>query len=123
MKKSSFVALVLGTVSGVLFALGMCMVLIPEWYAARPGTVFGVLGLALALVTLAVWRRMEHKAPIRVSGKMVLCVLVGIAGALGLGIGMCFSMLWGKMAVGIVLGLAGIAALIALIPLTKGLGD
>ena len=89
----------------------------------RPGTVFGVLGLALALVTLAVWRRMEHKAPIRVSGKMVLCVLVGIAGALGLGIGMCFSMLWDKMAVGIVLGLAGIAALIALIPLTKGLGD
>ena len=84
---------------------------------------FGVLGLALALVTLAVWRRMEHKAPIRVSGKMVLCVLVGIAGALGLGIGMCFSMLWGKMAIGIVLGLAGIAALIALIPLTKGIGD
>ncbi len=25
MKKSSFVALILGTVSGVLFALGMCM--------------------------------------------------------------------------------------------------
>ena len=29
MKKSSFVAMVLGTVGGVLFALGMCMALIP----------------------------------------------------------------------------------------------
>ena len=27
MKKSSYVALVLGTVSGVLFSLGMCMLL------------------------------------------------------------------------------------------------
>ncbi len=30
MKKSSFVAMVLGTISGVMFALGMCMALIPE---------------------------------------------------------------------------------------------
>lgn len=30
MKKSSFVAMMLGTVSVVLFALGMCMALIPE---------------------------------------------------------------------------------------------
>ena len=31
MKKSSFVALVLGTIGGVFFALGMCMALLPEW--------------------------------------------------------------------------------------------
>ena len=31
MKKSSFVAMLMGTISGVLFALGMCMALIPEW--------------------------------------------------------------------------------------------
>lgn len=31
MKKSNFVALVLGTISGVFFALGMCMALLPEW--------------------------------------------------------------------------------------------
>ncbi len=30
MKKSTFVAMLLGTVSGVLFALGMCMALIPD---------------------------------------------------------------------------------------------
>ena len=40
MKKSSFVAMVLGTVSAVLFALGMCMALIPEWDAFQAGHYF-----------------------------------------------------------------------------------
>lgn len=33
MKKSNFVAMILGTIGGILFALGMCMTLIPEWNA------------------------------------------------------------------------------------------
>ena len=58
MKKSSFAAMVLGTVSGILFALGMCMALIPEWGAFTPGIVFGCIGLLMALITLLVWRKM-----------------------------------------------------------------
>lgn len=121
MKKSSFVALVLGTVSLVLFALGMCMALMPEWNAFRPGVIFGCVGLILGLITLIAWRRMEHKAPVHVTGKAVLTVLVGIAGALALGVGMCFSMVWGNMALGIGIGLLGIVVLLCLIPLTKGM--
>ena len=123
MKKSSFVAMVLGTAGAVLFALGMCMALIPEWNAFRPGIIFGCVGLLLALVTLIVWRRMEHKEPIRISGKTVLTVMIGVVGALGLGIGMCFSMVWGKMVMGVVIGLLGIVVLLCLIPLTKGIKD
>ena len=82
MKKSSFVAMVLGTVSAVIFALGMCMVLIPEWGAFKPGIIFGCVGLFLGLVTLIVWRKMEHKDPIHFSGKTVLAVFAGIVGAL-----------------------------------------
>jgi len=55
MKKSSFVALVLGTISAVLFALGMCMALLPEWNAFREGVIFGCIGLVLGLVTALVW--------------------------------------------------------------------
>ena len=121
MKKSSFVALVLGTVSLVLFALGMCMALIPEWNAFRPGVIFGCVGLVLGLITLIAWRRMEHKAHVHVTGKAVLTVLVGIAGALALGVGMCFSMVWGNMVLGIGIGLLGIVVLLCLIPLTKGM--
>ena len=123
MKKSSFVAMVLGTAGAVLFALGMCMALIPDWNAFRPGIIFGCVGLLLALVTLIVWRRMEHKEPIRISGKTVLTVMIGVVGALGLGIGMCFSMVWGKMVMGVVIGLIGIVVLLCLIPLTKGIKD
>ena len=123
MKKSSFTAMVLGTVSVVLFALGMCMALIPEWDAFRPGIIFGCVGLVLGLITLLVWRKMEHKAPIQLSGKTVLTVIVGVVGALALGVGMCFSMVWGKMVFGIVIGLIGIVVLLCLIPLTKGIKE
>lgn len=42
-------------------------------------------------------------------------------GALLLGVGMCLTMVFGKMVLGIVIGLVGIAALLMLIPLTKGI--
>ncbi len=121
MKKSSFVAMLLGTVSGVFFALGMCMAMIPEWNAFRPGVVLGGAGLVLGCVTMIVWRKMEHKQPIRISGKILGTVALGIVGALTLGMGMCFCMVWGKMVFGIFLGLAGIVLLLCLIPLTKGI--
>lgn len=123
MKKSSFAAMVLGTVSGVLFALGMCMALIPEWDAFQTGIVFGCAGLVLGLITLLVWRKMEHKEPVRISAKTVFTVIVSIVGVLALGVGMCFSMVWGKMVMGVVIGLAGIVVLLCLIPLTKGIRE
>ena len=123
MKKSSFAAMVLGTVSVVLFALGMCMATIPEWNAFRPGIIFGCVGLVLGLITLIIWRKMEHKQPIRMNGKTVLTVIVGAVGALALGVGMCFSMVWGKLVIGIVIGIVGIVVLLCLIPLTKSIKD
>ena len=72
------------------------------------------------MITLMVWRRMAHKAPVHVTGKAVLTVLVGAAGALALGVGMCSSMVWGNMVLGIGIGLLGIVVLLGLIPLTKG---
>lgn len=123
MKKSSYIAMLLGTVSGVLFALGMCMALIREWDSFGPGIALGCAGVLLGLVTVGVWRKMEHKEPIRISGKAILTIVVGIAGALALGLGMCFTMVWGKLAVGIVIGLGGVMVLLSLIPLTKGIKD
>lgn len=123
MKKSSYIAMLLGTVSGVLFALGMCMALIREWDSFGPGIALGCAGVLLGLVTVGVWRKMEHKEPIRISGKAILTVVVGIAGALALGLGMCFTMVWGKLVVGIVIGLGGVMVLLSLIPLTKGIKD
>ena len=121
MKKSSVVAMVLGTISAVLFALGMCMALIPEWDAFKPGIIFGCIGLLLGIITLIMWRKMEHKDPIHLSGRTILTIIVGVVGALGLGVGMCFTMVWDKMIIGIVIGLLGIVILLCLIPLIKGI--
>lgn len=121
MKKSNFVAMILGTIGMVFFALGMCMALIEEWGMFRQGIVAGAVGLVILLITLIVWRRMEGKEPIKLSGKKVGTVVLAIFGALLLGVGMCFSMVFGKMVLGVVIGLVGIVALLMLIPLTKGL--
>ncbi len=123
MKKSSFAALTLGTISGLLFALGMCMALLPEWNAFTEGIIFGSIGLVLGVITLFVWRKMEKKAPIKVSGKGILAIAVGIVGALLLGVGMCFCMVWEKMIVGIMIGTVGIIALLSLIPIINGFKD
>lgn len=123
MKKSNFVALILGTVGCVFFALGMCMCLIQEWGVSRQGIVCGAAGLAILLAGLMIWRKMEGKAPIVVSPRTLGLVALGVAGTLLLGVGMCLSMVFGKLVAGIVVGLIGIVALLLLIPLAKGLKD
>ncbi len=121
MKKSSFVAMMLGTVSGVLFSLGMCMALLPEWNAFKPGIIFGAVGLVLGLITWIVWRKMEHKAPIRVNGRMIALSGFAIFGALTLGVGMCFCLVWENIILGTIIGLVGILLLLMLIPIIKGI--
>lgn len=121
MKKSSFVALIFGTASGVMFALGMCMALLPEWNAFQEGIFFGAFGLILGLVTFLVWCRMEGKKLPALNGKNVLRVLYGIAAVLVLGVGMCMCLVWQNYIWGTIVGLAGILMLIGMIPMIKGL--
>lgn len=117
MKKKNFVSLLFGTVGGILFALGMCMCLLPEWGAFTPGVVIAVVLLVLLLVR----RKMAGKPAVHISGKAVGAVLLGIVGALVLGVGMCMAMVWSMLVPGIVMGVAGILLLLCLIPLVKGL--
>ena len=120
MKKSSFVAMILGTVSGILFALGMCMALIKEWNTFTSGIVLGLIGLVLGIITFFIWRKMENKKPIKLSGKTLAITLIGIVGALALGVGMCLTMVWQNMVLGVIVGIVGIVILLSLIPIIKG---
>ena len=117
MKKSSFAAMILGTVSGILFALGMCMTLIKEWDTFTSGVILGLIGLVIGFITFLIWRKMENKKPIKVSGKTFVTTLIGIVGALALGVGMCFSMVWQNMILGVIIGIVGILILLSLIPI------
>ena len=53
--------------------------------------------------------------------KNFFALVSGTAGILLFGIGMCLTMIFAKMILGIVIGLAGMIVLMMLIPLTKGL--
>ena len=121
MKKSSFIALLMGTVSGVLFALGMCMALLPQWDAFAAGVVLGGAGLLLALVTFVVWSRMEGKALPKMSMKNALHAVYATVAVLVFGGGMCLCLVWQQMVWGTLVGLLGMVMLIALIPMIKGL--
>ena len=121
MKKKNFVSMIMGTIGGVLFALGMCMCLLPEWNAFTQGVVIAAAGAAELLVMLLVRRKMEGKPAVRLSGKIIGSTLLGIAGALALGVGMCMTMVWSILIPGILVGLTGIVLLLCLIPLVKGL--
>ena len=121
MKKSSFVAMVMGTASGVLFALGMCMALLPEWNAFTEGVVFGIVGLVMGVVTFMVWCKMENKQLPKPNGKNLLRIAYGVLSALVLGVGMCLCLVWNQIVWGTLVGLLGIVMLIALISMVKGL--
>ena len=81
----------------------------------------GVIGIVVLLVMVLVWRKMENKAPIKPSGKTIGAILIGIVGALLFGVGMCLTMVWSNMVLGIIIGMIGIVVLLCLIPFIKGL--
>ena len=118
MKKKNFVSMVLGTVGGILFAIGMCMCLLPEWGAFTQGVIIAAVGIVVLLAMLLVRRKMEGKPAVKLNGRAVITMLIGVVGALAFGVGMCMSMVWGMMIPGI---LVGIVILLCLIPRIKGL--
>lgn len=121
MKKSSFIALLMGTVSGVLFALGMCMALLPEWNAFTEGVIFGSIGIILSIITTLIWCKMENKKLPKMSGKNLFRTIYAILAALVLGVGMCMCLVWEQIVLGTLIGLLGIVMLISLIPMIKGI--
>lgn len=122
MTKKNFITLILSTVGGILFALGMCMTMLPEWNAFTQGIVVGCVGLAVLVVMLLVRRKMEGKSIIvKLTARTVGTILISIAGAAALGIGMCMVMVWNNLVLGVVLGTVGILLLLCLIPMIKGL--
>ena len=120
MKKSTFVNLIIGTIGGLLFALGMCMCLLPQWNAFQPGVICTAIGAVVLLAqSVVAWIRSGRKIKInwRVAGK----VLYGVIAALVLGVGMCMIMVWNLMLPGILVGIVGIVLLLMLIPMCLGL--
>lgn len=122
MTKKNFITLILSTIGGILFALGMCMTMLPEWNMFMEGIVAGSIGLVVLIAMLLVRRRMEGKPIIvKLTAKAIGTILLGVIGVAAFGIGMCMVMVWNSMVLGIVIGIVGIILLLCLIPMVKGL--
>ena len=117
MKKSTLTVITLDTFGGILLGLGLCMVLISEWNVFRPGMIVGSLGVAILLVMAVVWKGIENKEPIHLSGRFIGIILAGALGALLSGIALSLIMVWHEKDVAILIGTLGI--LFCAIPLLK----
>ena len=124
MKRKDFLFLLLTTVAGLMFALGMCMCLVPEWNLFKPGVVVTGLGLlALMVVALAAWIR-AGKPVARINWALTGKIAYGVVSALVLGAGMSMILVFDNLLLpGMIVGVVGIVMLLCLIPLCKGLKD
>ena len=122
MLKKDFVTMILGTIGGLMFALGMCMALLPEWNAFREGIIMGTVGIAVLVAMILIRRKMEGKTIVaKLSGRTVGAIVLGIIGTLGLGAGLCMVLVWNELVMGILVGIVGIVVLLCMIPVLKGL--
>jgi len=120
MRKSTFIHLVTGTIGGLLFSLGMCMCLLPEWNAFHVGIVCTAVGAVMLLIqSIVAW--ICSGRTIKINWKLLCKILFGIFGALVFGTGLCLIMIWKLMLPGIAVGVTGILLLLMLIPMFLGL--
>lgn len=120
MKKKDFVRLVLGVVGALLFSVGLCMCLLPEWNAFREGVAVTAAGGAVLLILAGLMLK-GRKTEKKINWKLVGKALYGTVSALVLGVGMCFVLVWQQLVLGIAIGIVGIVMLLMLIPMFVGL--
>ena len=121
MKKKYFFTLIIAAIGMMLFSLGMCMCLLPEWGVFKEGLVVGLVGVLLLLITvIACCRMLGIKAP-KLSVKTIGKIIYGIISVLVFGTGMCMVLAFDMMLVGIIVGIVGIVMCLCLIPMCVGL--
>ena len=113
MKKETLLEIILGTIGGLIFAIGMCMCLLPEWNLFTPGVVVSIVGFIVLLCIVPVYRKDHPRKPHGpINWGIVLTFGVGIIGSLIMGFGMSKVMIEGAsqsdMLVGIVTGVVGL---------------
>lgn len=123
MEKKNFVTLLMSVVGGLLFSIGMCMCLLPEWGMFTPGVVCAAVGAVILLITVIVYRKMSGSKPIKFNWKVIGKFAYGVFASLVLGAGMSMIMVFDMMIMGIAVGIIGIILLLMLIPMCLGLKD
>ena len=113
MKKDTLLEIILGTIGGLIFAVGMCMCLIPEWDLFNVGVVVSILGFIVLLCIIPIYRNSHpKKVHDKINWGIVFTWIIGVVGALVMGFGMSRVMVYNPegtdMLIGIVVGVIGL---------------
>ena len=113
MKKETLLEIILGTIGGLVFAIGMCMCLIPEWNLFKVGVVVTILGFIILLCIIPVYRSNHPKKEnVSINWGIVFTWIIGIVGALIMGFGMSKVMVGDSsktdLLIGILIGIVGL---------------
>ena len=92
MKKETLLEIILGTIGGLIFAVGMCMCLIPEWNLFNVGCILSILGIIILLCIIPIYRKNHPKKIKTINWKITFAWIIGIIGALIMGLGMSLVM-------------------------------
>ena len=114
MKKETLLEIILGTIGGLIFAIGMCMCLIPEWNLLKTGVIISILGFIILLFIIPIYRKnhpKKERGPI--NWGIVFTWIIGIIGSLIMGFGMSKVMIETPSSTDIIIGLiTGVIGLI-----------
>ena len=113
MKKETLLEIILGTVGGLIFSIGMCMCLIPEWNLFTAGVITTAIGFVVLLCIIPIYRKDHTRKPRGpINWGLVGTFTVGIAGSLLMGFGMSRIMVGtpstADMIVGLITGVVGL---------------
>jgi len=113
MKKETLLEIILGTIGGLVFAIGMCMCLLPEWNLFTAGVVTTIIGFIILLCIIPVYRKDHPRKPHGpVNWGIVLTWTIGVVGSLIMGFGMSKILVEdadkSDMIVGIITGVVGL---------------
>ena len=113
MKKETLLEIILGTIGGLVFAIGMCMCLLPEWNLFTAGVVTTIIGFIILLCIVPVYRKDHPRKPHGpVNWGIVLTWTIGVVGSLIMGFGMSKILVEGAdksdMIVGMITGVVGL---------------
>ena len=113
MKKETLLEIILGTIGGLVFAIGMCMCLLPEWNLFTTGVVTSIIGFIILLCIIPVYRKEHPRKPHGpINWGIVLTWVIGVIGSLIMGFGMSKVMVEDvtqtNMFVGLITGIVGL---------------
>lgn len=113
-KRETLLEIILRTIGGLIFSIGMCMCLIPEWNAFTIGFITAIVGFIILLAIIPIYRSTHPKKPSKPIDWILLTPwIVGVIGSLIMGFGMSRIMVGETSTRDIVLGI--ITGLIGLI--------